>query len=72
MDGQRLVCGEIEEEIRAKHLEGLPDGLLVEHGMVRVAVLDALEILVLGPEGVAGTLGRVRAREEEGLEWNGR
>lgn len=42
---------------RAEHLQGLPDGLLVEHGVVRVAVLDALEVLVLGPERVTGTLG---------------
>ena len=46
-----------DEEIRAEHLEGLPDGLLVEDGVVRVAVLDALEVLVLGPKRVAGTLG---------------
>ena len=42
---------------RAKHLERLPDGLLVEHRVVRVAVLDTLEVLVLGPERVAGALG---------------
>lgn len=41
---------------RAEHLESLPDGLFEEHGMVRVAVLDALEVLVLAPEGIAGTL----------------
>ena len=57
----------IEEGTRAEHLQGLPDGLLVEHGVVRVAVLDALQVLVLGPEGVAGTLERVRTREEEGV-----
>lgn len=68
----RGQSGEIDEKIRAKHLEGLPDGLLVEDWVVRVAVLDALEVLVLGPEGIAGTLGRVRAREEERREWNGR
>jgi len=42
---------------RAEHLQGLPNGLLVEHGVVRVAVLDALEVLVFGPKRVAGTLG---------------
>ena len=59
MVGQWGECGE-EEKRRAEHLEGLPDGLLVEHGVVGAAVLDALEVLVLGPEGVAGALGRVR------------
>lgn len=42
---------------RAEHLEGLPDRLLVEHRMVCIAVLDALKILVLGPERVTGALG---------------
>ena len=42
---------------RTEHLEGLPNGLLVEHGVIRVAVLDALEVLVFGPKRVAGTLG---------------
>ena len=54
---QKRECGEIEEETRTEHLQGLPDGLLVEHGVVRIAVFDTLEVLVLGPEGVAGTLG---------------
>lgn len=42
---------------RAKHLQSLPDGLLVEHWVVRVTVFDALKVLVLGPERVTGTLG---------------
>ena len=44
---------------RAEHLQGLPDGLLVEHRVGRVAVLNALEVLVLGPQRVAGALGSV-------------
>lgn len=47
---------ETNKKGRAEHLEGLPDGLFVEHRVVRVAVLDALEVLVLGPERVARTL----------------
>jgi hypothetical protein len=60
--------GETDEKERAEHLKGLPDGLLVEHRVVRVAVLDALEVLVLGPEGIAGTLeNRLRIRKDN---WN--
>ena len=47
---------ESEKKERTKHLEGLPDGLLVEHWVVRVAVLDALVVLVFGPERIAGAL----------------
>ena len=58
----------IEEGTRAEHLQGLPDGLLVEHGVVRVAVLDALQVLVLGPQRVAGALGSVRLAQAR-AEW---
>ena len=40
-------------------------GRNLEYGVVRVAVLDALQVLVLGPEGVAGALGRVRVCGDE-------
>lgn len=59
-DGQR-ERGEIGKGGRAEHLQGLPNRLLVEDGVGGVAVLDALQVLVLGPQRVAGALGRVRA-----------
>ena len=55
---QRGECGrKWSRKGRAEHLQGLPNRLLVEHGVARVAVLDALEVLVFGPKRVAGTLG---------------